>query len=677
MGRLWREGSPRALSRRGVLTSGAALSTLWAVSGCDALATDPATEGGNRTAGRGKAKESPQLTDLVEAGKLPPLNDRLPKTPMVVEPVEEIGVYGGTWTCATLGAADTSMIYRTIGYDQLMTWDREFTEPQPNVAEAVEARADGREFVIHLRPGLKWSDGEPFTAADVLFAFEDVYSNPELSPVFPQWLATNGEPGKVERIDDATLRFTFAAPHGWFLFYLAAPDGEHLTTRPRHYLEEFHGTYNPKVGKLAEEEGFTHWSELFFARADRWQTARLPTLCAWEIVQPLGEGTRVVAERNPFYWKTDPDGAQLPYLDMVTFEVANVEVMLLKASQGEFGMLDRHINTPDNKPVLAQGRDTGGYRFFDKHALPNEMVITLNLTHPKQPLREFFANKDARIGLSHAINRPEIIDTIFQQQGEPWQAAPRRESPLFDEEFANQFTEYDPDLANEYLDRAGYAERDADGIRLDSAGNRIEFRTAFAIGVNPAWAGALDLVAQHWKNVGVIMRPNPLDRSIVTVRRDANEHDAYVWWVGGDGSSAVGAMLAPDFYVPVTGEANYAVPWSRWYRNAGDPMEEPPPEVRQQLELYDKVKATLDPDEQMELFTEVLAIAKEQFYCLGIVSLPSSYGIVANTFHNVPKVMGETWRGVTPGRARPEQFFVEGATPRERSTSPAASAPLR
>lgn len=650
----------RAFSRRRIVQGGLALPALWAISGCSSLSMDPTQEGGSGGgAGGGSAgglKEAPSLTKKVEAGKLPALAERMPAKPLVVQPVDRVGRFGGKWTCAMLDAADTSQLYRTVGYDQLLTWDRNFTAAEPNLAESIETLDDGRKYVVHLRPGTRWSDGEPFTARDIAFAFDDVISNTDISPVFPSWLTAGGKPCTFKVIDDVAIEFTFAEPHGWFQYYLAASEGEVLTIRPQHYLEKFHATYNTKVAVEAKEAGFASWGDYFLAKSDRWQSTGLPTLSAWEVTTPLGKGTEVVFERNPYYWKTDPDGAQLPYLDAVTFDVvSDTEVMLLNASRGEFSMLDRHINTPENKPVLAKNRESGTFDFFTKGALPNDMVISLNMNHADAELRKFFLDKNVRVALSHAINRQEIIDASFQRQGEPFQAAPRRESPLFDESFAKQFTEHDPEIANKLLDEAGYEKRDSAGYRLNGKGKRISFRIDMVLGLHPAWPSALQLVRAQWKKVGVAIQTNGIERSLYETRQTAGQHDASVWWVGGDGNSMLGAMLAADYYIPTWW---FAPLWRRWHQKAGEPQEEPPADLKEQLDLYDRIRTVVDPAEQEEMFRQVLAGAKEDFYCIGIVALPPGYGIVRNDFHNVPEEMGESWRGVTPARSRPEQFFT-------------------
>ena len=255
-------GTPRPLSRRDLLSGGATLAAVSlssvSLSGCQFLSTDPGGKDANGEAGKkvAKGKEAPALAALVKDGKLPALADRMPKVPRVIDPIDRIGVYGGDWNTAVLGPSDTAWLYRTIGYEHLMNWDVGWRKPIPNIAESVEVDAEATTFTFHLRQGLKWSDGELFTADNIVFACDDFYFDKDVNPQAPTWLIVAGKPGKVEKVDDLTVRFTFAATNGLFLENIAQPAGESLTNRPRHYLEQFHKKYNPEVEKLARSRTF-------------------------------------------------------------------------------------------------------------------------------------------------------------------------------------------------------------------------------------------------------------------------------------------------------------------------------------------------------------------------------------------------------------------------------------
>lgn len=625
-------------------------------------------DGGDGPAGGGaeKGPEAPSLAERVAAGELPPVAERLPVTPLVVEPVGSIGQYGGDWKTALLGPGDVAWLARTAGYELLMHWSIDFTEPVLNIAESVTQEDGGRAYTIGLREGMKWSDGAPFTADDIVFAYTDVIANDQLLGV-PRWLTTvSGQPAAIERVDDLTVRFTFAEPQGLFLQSLCMPDeGGLLTSYPRHYLEQFHATYNSDVATVAAAEGAADWVALFTSKvgfsilldAGFWQNPELPRLNAWTVTTPLGESEQVVLERNPYYFKTDPDGSQLPYLDRVVYTVvSDEELMLLQATNGELDMHMRHINSLSNKPVLANSREDGDYDFFDiVDGKMNQAVMALNLVHQDPVLREVFQNKDFRIGLSHAIDRQELIDAVFQQQGQPWQVAPREESDFYDEEFAQQYTEYDVGLANEHLDRAGYTERDGDGFRLRPDGARIAFALDVATpSLFPFHPDVTELVAGYWREVGVDARMNPMDRSLFIERREANLHDASVWV--GDGGLLDG-LLDPRYYFPSHTGSNWGVPWANWYNNAGDPKEQPPPRIAEQMTLYDQLRATPEDEARKEIFRQILAISKEEFWLIGTVLPMGGYGIVKNSFRNVYEPMPVSAVYPEPGPSRPEQYF--------------------
>jgi peptide/nickel transport system substrate-binding protein len=186
------------------------------------------------------------LAEMVAAGELPPLEERLPANPMVVEPVESLGQYGGTWRSGLRGGGDNAWLTRTIAYEYLVRWDPTWAEVIPNVAESFEANADATEFTFKLREGMKWSDGAPYTADDILFWYEDVLVDPEYSATHAVggWLQSGGEPVRVEKVDDYTVKFVFAAPNGLFIQRLATPDGAGPVGLPKHYCSQFHAMYN-------------------------------------------------------------------------------------------------------------------------------------------------------------------------------------------------------------------------------------------------------------------------------------------------------------------------------------------------------------------------------------------------------------------------------------------------
>ncbi|NED98888.1 ABC transporter substrate-binding protein [Phytoactinopolyspora halotolerans] len=641
----------------GVTVSGA--STL---SACGFFSTD--ADSGDDDSGEAEdgAKEAPSLAQQVEDGTLPPLEERLPTEPLVVEPVEEIGTYGGTWR-TYFGGPDDGNAFNPINYEGLVRWAREYTgavgldEIIPNLA-TFEVSEDGSSYTFHLLEGVKWSDGEPFTADDIMFWYEAVLLNETVTPAAPPWLTSGGETVAVERVDDYTVTFTFATPKAFFLHSMAhLGEGVKVCEYPRHYLEQFHPDHNDDAEQAAADAGYDDWVALFDMGnpGTRRHDTNMPRLTPWVMTDPPNSGSRAVAERNPYYWKVDPEGKQLPYLDEVVYALSeDPEVSLLRALDGEVDLEHRHLNQGDNYPLVYEGQEDGDYRLMTyNYDSMNIAEIQLNLTHQDEVKREIFTDKDFRIGLSHAINRQEIIDLVYNGQGEPWQTSPLQETPFYHEQLATQYIEYDVDLANDHLDQAGYTERNGDGIRLGPDGEPIVINLTTRSGVFN-WTDVGELLTDYFREVGVELRVDPVSGELATETRDSNQHDA----VFGSGLGGRAALIVPWNYVPISPAAGFGVGWSQWYQGVPD-AGEPPEPVRRQFELWDQVVATFDPGTQEELFGQILDIAAEGFYQIGIATPRPEFAVVKNSMRNVPDEMPSGSPYPNPAPYNPEHFFKD------------------
>jgi len=612
--------------------------------------------------------ESPMTAAMVEAGELPPVEDRLPAEPLVVTP-NEIGIYSDpswsmtdrTWNLGLRGSGDGANFTRHIAYEGLVRWDPEWTQVVPNVAKSWEANEEGTEYIFHLREGMKWSDGEPFTANDILFWYEAHATNTEASPAPPNWMVTGGEVGTVEVIDDYTVKFTFAAPNGLFIQRLATPDGLAVLQFPQHYAEQFHPDYNPDgIDALLEEAGMDNWVDLWTLKVNgdgNWSTPQ-PQLWAWTLENGYtADAVQVTAVRNPYYFKVDPEGNQYPYIDYVQWDVGvDVETLVLRTLNGEIDFQDRHIAALANKAVYFDNQEAGDYTFTE--TIPSSMntvTIALNLTVEDPVLREIFQNHDFRAALSVAIDRQSIIDLIYVGQGEPYQLAPRPTSPFYNEQLAKQYTEYDVDLANQMLDDAGFAEKDGDGYRLGPDGNRISFAIDVIPTLAPEQPDVIELVVGYWQAVGIDAQMNVIERSLFYERKESNVHQAGVW--GGDGGLDV--VLEPRWYFPYSNESIFAELWQYWYN--GDPRgEEPVEAAKRQMELYDELKATADPEGQNALMAEILQIAADEFWAMGINLPAPGYAILRNNFKNAPASEPNAWLYPHPGPKNTFTFYIEG-----------------
>ena len=654
--RLW----STAVSRRSLLLTGGGLAATASLAGCSFFDTSPAQSG---EGGAGpKGAEAPSLAEQVEAGELPPVEERLPTNPLVVEPYAEIGQYGGTWRSAMVTEEDRSWLEQAIGYEPLVRWIPEWTD-QPgtseiiaNLCESYEELDDGRVFQFTLREGMKWSDGEPVTAEDFRFCFEDVHTYEPLHPggIYTLWTNVN-EPEKPATFesDGNVIRYVFDDPKPGFLEELAAGT---IMVMPKHYLEKFHDKYNDDIDEEVAQANLDDWVQLWESKNESFTDVDRPTLFPWQLTAAIGDGSYVTAVRNPYYWKVDPDGSQLPYVDEIRCEVLqDVEVELLKITNGELDMQMRNFDSIRNLPVVSDNQESGDYRMFSVSPQgPNAMVIGFNQNYENDRQREILSNKDLRVGLSYAINRQRIIDTIYGGQPIPWQSAPVEGHPAYDEEYGTQYTEYSEEKANEALDQAGYTEKDSEGFRL-ADGERISLTVLVPATMNDH-LDAFEMIKADWAAVGVEVNVTPLAETLYWERVEANQAELSTWTGGGFEIRAT--QGSNHYFVPSNprGSSRYGHDWALWYRGQSD--KEPPEIVQHQLALFDEMRTTYDADEAIELAREILEIAKDQFFYIGICTQADGYGVVKNNFGtNIPEQMPGDVGYQPPGPTNPEQYF--------------------
>ena len=248
-------------------------------------------------------KEAPALAELVKAGKLPPVQERIGRDPLVVKPLREIGKYGGTWRRGFTGPFDTSNGHRAAQNDKLLYWDYTGTRIVPNIARDWKVSPDGKVTTLWLRRGMRWSDGAPFTADDFVFWYQDMYLNQELIPVPLTVMTINGTPISLEKVDDTTIRFFAPEPYHALPIVLASVWGIGHHARfgreglggfaPAHYLKQFHPKYASKedMAKKLAELKFETWVTLFKNRNDACRNPDLPVVTPWKTVSPITSPT--------------------------------------------------------------------------------------------------------------------------------------------------------------------------------------------------------------------------------------------------------------------------------------------------------------------------------------------------------------------------------------------------
>ncbi len=601
--------------------------------------------------------EAPQLADQVTSGALPPVEERLPVDPMIIPVTEEIGQYGGIWHRVAVSPGDAGIINSRLGYEDLVRWTPDGSGVLPNVVKSYEINEEASEFTFYLREGMKWSDGEPFTADDFVFYYEDGLLNEDLTPTFPKWLRDPGtdEPVVLEKIDDYSFKFTFAGSYGLFIQVLAGPNALDMCRWPKHYLTQFHPTYTPmeELQPLIEEAEFDNWWELYGDKRN-WQNADCPWIWAFVPTRVPPE-LPIVAERNPYYYKVDPEGQQLPYIDSIQFQVVeNSDLLNMKAVAGEIDCQFRHIMW-SNYPIFIDSAEQGDYRVM-KWTLAEgaNALLHPNMNHKDPGLRELMENRDFRIALSLGIDRVQINELAYQGFGEPRQATVVPQCPYYKEEYGRLHADFDPDKANEMLDEIGLTERDSEGFRLRLDGEPLSIAIEYAPIFGP-WRDVVEMVTDGWKTIGVRGIPKEEDRTLFSQRGDAGEEmDMGVWTM----DRCFTPLIEPNYFMPRKGGTppSTAAQWYLWYTMGPDAGEEPPEEVKAQYALYDQIKGA-SPEELPALAEQFFANAAENVWFIGTVGVLPHVGIVKNKFRNVPEDAISDWLQLTPGNTNIEQYF--------------------
>ena len=596
-------------------------------------------------------KESPMLSELVDQGALPAVGERLPEDPLVIVPPEQMGPYGGTWTRLASGPKDIGILEARLAYDGLVRWGPMANEILPNLAVRWTIEDSAKTFTFWLRRGVRWSDGHPFTADDIQFWHEDVLLNKEITPVIPRDFKREGQALTFEKIDDYTVRFRFASPNGLFLQAMASGRGYEMVRHAKHYMKNYHPRYTPKEKLLAmaAERGFDLWSKMY-DDTWRWRNMGTPRLWPWILKDPPPARPAVLV-RNPYYWKVDPDGNQLPYIDRMTFDIYDAETINFKAINGEMGMQSRHLKL-QNYPLFMEGRQKGGYRV--NHWISPGMgnnAIALNLNHPDPVIKHIYHDRRFRIALSHAIDRDELSEADYFGKAEPRQIAPLKTSPYYVEGMAEDYIEYNPAISNRLLDEMGLPEKNDAGMRLRPDDDPIIIR----LETTSLDDRGLELISGYWTAVGIRTEIKEEARQLFYERKKGLLHDGGIWGAG-NGQSP---LVDPRWHIPFSDESIHAVDYARWFRTDGKRGEMPPPDIVKCIELYREIERTPDEAEQVRLYKEILALNRKNLWVIGTVgSLPSIF-VVRDDFRNVPDVAMGGWIFRTPGNTAMECYSIQ------------------
>lgn len=609
--------------------------------------------------------ESPILAQLVQSGELPPVSERVGSEPLVLAGPDGIGNYGGTWQRIATSPNDTNIMTNRMSGATLVRWSPMGYPIVPHIAKSWEHNEDRSEWTFHLRKGMKWSDGHPFTADDIVYWWEwdQRYfgSPPHIA------FTAGGQPMEIEKIDDYTVRFKFAAPHGTFLENLATPSRG--VYAPKHYLEPYHPSIGneEKIEEAMEQRGI-HSKRALYNSLKNYRNPEHPRLWPW-VYRTWRATPPESFVRNPYYWAVDAEGNQLPYIDRVLFEIRTEQLLPISVAAGGVSMQARGLRFTDYTLLMENGGRNGYQVYHWYPATRSEWSMFPNLnrrvdegdTVAKQKA-DLLNQRDFRIALSIAIDRQKIIDSLYNGVGTPAQIDPGEGSAFANPKLRNAYIQYTPEQANALLDSLGLTQRDSEGMRTLPDGQRMSWYIDYNIftGEGPA-----QFIIDDWAQLGIRTIQRERNRALFFAQKSALINDFTVW----SSESDFYPLSEPRSFVPANTEANYAISNARWFMRGGlygaedmlpgatEP--EPGSSLRKVMELFEEARQAPTLDEQVAVFRKITDIAAEELWSISIATPPPVLAMVKNGLRNVPRNAVAGYSFGTPANTGIETYYWE------------------
>lgn len=619
--------------------------------------------------------EAPMLTELVEAGQLPPVEERVPEVP--APPAEileeyldyECGDYGGTLRFKTNGVNWNADIFMGITENLLTMASANSGQITPNIVETFTANEDNTVFTFTLRKGLKWSDGTDVTMEDFIFGIQDFVLNEELTPSVAAYMrdggTATGEPFTFTVVDDDTFTIAFNETYGGFAVHISVSGWKGYTDllKPAHFLKPFHKDYAVEchgseeayyeyIAPFAKALGYDDptadgvWTYVFNAiDATNWEatdytdmlTSRtfeglidedFPALYAW-ILTDYDSGVTTYT-RNPYYFKVDEDGQQLPYIDyLISSEVEDQSMVQLAVMSGEVDFL-RESATIDNISLYRENEETAGIMAYvgDRTSNPTSIMINMNYglntdgtvkdDDDSRAWQEVINDSRFRQALCISIDAGEIIDSVYGGFAE--------KNPTYN-------CIHDVDSANALLDEMGMLDINGDGYRETPSGLPFAWQIWNA-GESTDVVPVSELLIEFWSEIGLNATVNSGESTLVSTAVSANEVPMRVCW-------AQSTML---WYYLGWNEGMWGPLWNAWANNGGlagelDGAEgylEPPQEVKDQY-LRIQSMMTVSSDEAVSvILPEVDSWFGENLYIIEPLTNVKMCIVLNENIGNVP-----------------------------------------
>ena len=592
----------------------------------------------------GDYNEAPMLAEMVEAGTLPPVAERVSEEPLVRDVLGEIGQYGGTlrrWGPDPVGGWIQLNYYRGLGdaggfgfiipYDLAgyMNDGLHFGGLDPLYATEYQFSDDFTELTVWHRRGIKWSDGHPLTSDDIIWSMEEVGNDVNIHPNGTWWSHSGGEPIKVEKIDDYTVKYISAVPNPDLTLYVSGP----WALYPKHYAEQFH----PKFNSDSTYEAFKNNTELRFLD----DPGSMPQIGPWVVTQ-LDSVDGAFATRNPYYPVVDTAGNQLPYIDNIHIRIlADQQVAALAVIQGQIDVQGRGMQGFQNYQVMKEGEAEGDYQVLNWKGGAFQGYLKLFFQLNDENLAKMMYEVDFRRALSLAINRDEINEALYFGLAQPSGTMVGQDSPFYDSRM-EAYGRYDPDEAKRIFAELGLKDTDGDGILQYPDGQNVTIiiDTPTDRFVNTPQT---ELVVRQWRDVGIDAILNAVKRSVIFEKMRAYDAQVVMHW-------------GPSLQV--------SLPWvfrSGGYnpdsQTLGTKYENPPPEFLAAWELEQELISATDPETFSALTKELWIREAEEV--TSWIAITSDFPVVIirhNRIGNLPDVATAQKMEYS---AYPDQFYIK------------------
>ena len=604
-------------------------------------------------------KSNPLFTDNKAFNNLPPVSERIPKEPLIVKPENKKGKFGGVLT----GAA----VVLDVGTFEIITWrqtnlfkfSKNLDKIIPHAAKSWQWFDNYKKLRVSLRKGHKWSDGTLFTTDDVIFWWQDIVLNKDLTEKIPFHWMRNGKPVVFTKLNETDFEISSDYP---------LSDLVHIMTdvrvRPfacKNYLKKYHIKYNPEAESEALKAGFSSWAERFNSIFNiEWEDAMndpdYPSLNSHIIIEGPDDSGRLY-RANPYFFAVDIYGNQLPYISYQRENFAgSISAVKDMIADGLVDEKSQYLNMYDY-PFYDEKAYSGKYSVDVINGGSTRTVLfAFNATHQDPVKRRVFSDIRFRKAMSLAVDREEISEVVYGGETVIQQAVPSMEASFVGPELAKMYTEFDPVSAEKLLDEIGLV-KDSRGKRYYPDGKLLKIDYGYTEEAGPVIVNKL--LKKYWENIGLTVELRKYSQKEERERLRRNDQDIAVWKA--EELWEISMIRNLDFSIPPFNDTNPLVglPWVEWFETDGREGLKPPADIIKLMKLAEDAKVAIPgSDDYIKYRGEIVKILVDNLWITGTVGHSKRLIITSDRLLNFPSRIGSTeYSYMIP--FRPYQWYLK------------------